>query len=70
MKRPVANAKCLNRAYKAVAQLAAQRSYRSDLRQSAVERVSSFRHAEKEVKPDYETKLRGKKAQKAAEAEA
>lgn len=57
------------KAYKAVAQLAAQRSYRSDLRQPAVERVSAIRSAERAVKPDYETKLRGKKAQKAAETE-
>ncbi|KAM0334094.1 hypothetical protein ACHAQA_001114 [Verticillium albo-atrum] len=55
--------------YKAVANLAARRSYRSDLRQSAVERVSALRYAQKAVKADPEQKLRGKKAKKAAAAD-
>ncbi|ROT38818.1 60S ribosomal protein L28 [Sodiomyces alkalinus F11] len=55
--------------YKAVANLAARRSYRSDLRQAAVERVSALRRAERPVKPEPERKLRGNKAKKAAAAE-
>lgn len=58
------------RSYKAVAQLAAARSYRSDIRQTAVERVSAVRRSEKAYKEVPESKPRGKKAQKAAETEA
>ncbi|KAL2754666.1 hypothetical protein ACRALDRAFT_2091308, partial [Sodiomyces alcalophilus JCM 7366] len=52
--------------YRAVANLAARRSYRSDLRESAVQRVSALRRAERPVKPEPERALRGNKAKKAA----
>lgn len=57
-----------SRIYKSVANLAARRSYRSDLRQSAIERVSAIRRSRRAVRPDPEPKLRGSKAKKAAAA--
>ncbi|CAM1510331.1 Fc.00g006660.m01.CDS01 [Cosmosporella sp. VM-42] len=53
--------------YKAVANQTAKNGYRSDLREAAVQRVSAIRRTQKPVKPSPEPKLRGKKAQKAAE---
>lgn len=56
-----------NRTYKAVANQSAKSGYRSDLREHAVQRVSAIRRSQQPVKADPEPKLRGKKAQKAAE---
>ncbi|KAH6671603.1 60S ribosomal protein L28, partial [Plectosphaerella plurivora] len=56
------------KSYKSVANLAASRSYRSDLRQVAVERVSAVRRSEKAYKEVPESKPRGKKAQNTDEA--
>ena len=56
------------RSYKAVANQTAKSGYRGDLRKHAVERVSAIRRTQLAVKPTPEPKLRGKKAQKAAES--
>ena len=56
-----------NSTYKAVANQTAKNSYRPDLREAAVERVSAIRRSQKTVKPSPEHKLRGNKAKKAAE---
>lgn len=60
--------KTYNRAYKAVAGLAAKKGYRGDLREAAVQRVSAVRRSQLPEKPDPERKLRGKKAQQAQSA--
>ncbi|KAI1085726.1 60S ribosomal protein L28 [Whalleya microplaca] len=54
--------------YAAVANQTAKNSYRPDLREAAVARVSAIRRSQKEPKPTPEQKPRGKKAKKAAEA--
>jgi hypothetical protein len=66
----LSNADCsfVNRAYKAVAGLAAKRGYRGDLREAAVQRVSAIRRSQLPEKPEPEKKLRGKKAQQAQAA--
>jgi large subunit ribosomal protein L28e len=58
---------CRCRTYKSIASSTAKSGYRPDLRQAAVARASAIRKSQKPVKPDPEPKLRGKKAQKAAE---
>ncbi|KAI1816762.1 60S ribosomal protein L28 [Poronia punctata] len=60
--------KSTRKTYVAVANQAAKNSYRPDLRQAAVARVSAIRKSEKEPKPTPETKPRGNKAKKAAES--
>merc|ERR1712000_257747 len=57
------------KAYKSVANQTAKNGYRPDLREAAVQRVSAIRQSQRPVKPEPETKLRGKRAQKAKEAE-
>ncbi|KAI0480359.1 60S ribosomal protein L28 [Xylariaceae sp. FL0804] len=52
--------------YKSVANSASKNSYRPDLREAAVARVSAIRKSQKEPKPDRETKPRGAKAKEAA----
>lgn len=56
------------RSYKAVANQTARAGYRADLRSHAVERVSAIRRTQGTPKADYEVKLRGNKAKKAAES--
>ena len=56
------------RGYRAVASQTARNSYRADLREAAVQRVSAIRRTQLSAKPEAEPKLRGKKAQKAAAA--
>ncbi|PHH80007.1 hypothetical protein CDD80_3136 [Ophiocordyceps camponoti-rufipedis] len=53
--------------YRAVANQAAKRGYRADLRSAAVERISAIRRSQRPAKPAPEPKLRGNKAKKAAE---
>merc|ERR1712072_1630924 len=57
------------KAYKSVANQTAKNGYRPDLREAAVQRVSAIRQSQRPAKPEPETKLRGKRAQKAKEAE-
>ncbi|KAK8026873.1 ribosomal protein L28e [Apiospora marii] len=52
----------------AVANQTAKNSYRPDLREVAVQRVSAIRRSQRPVKPEPEQKLRGNKAKKAAAA--
>ncbi|KAK7965080.1 ribosomal protein l28e protein [Apiospora sp. TS-2023a] len=54
--------------YKAVANQTAKNSYRPDLREVAVQRVSAIRRSQRPVKPEPQQKLRGNKAKKAAAA--
>merc|ERR1712025_1437327 len=54
---------------KAIGNQTAKNGYRPDLREAAVQRVSAIRQSQRPVKPEPETKLRGKRAQKAKEAE-
>ena len=57
------------RIYKTVANKAAQSGYREDLIEAAVQRVSAIRRSQRPVKTtEYEKKVRGVKAKKAAEA--
>lgn len=56
------------RSYKVVANQTARAGYRADLRSHAVERVSAIRRTQGTPKADYEVKLRGNKAKKAAES--
>ncbi|PMB65456.1 putative 60S ribosomal protein L28e [Beauveria bassiana] len=67
-KTNISGAKSTRKAYKAVANQSTRNGYRADLRQHAVERVSAIRRAQRPVKETAEPKLRGKKAQKAAES--
>ncbi|KAI1333763.1 60S ribosomal protein L28 [Xylariaceae sp. FL0016] len=60
--------KSSRKTYKAVANQTAKNSYRPDLREAAVARVSAIRKSQKPVKPEPEQKLRGNKAKKAAES--
>lgn len=53
--------------YKSVVSSTAKKGYRSDLRAEAVARSSAVRQSQRENKKDYEKKLRGAKARKAAE---
>lgn len=53
-------------AYKSVANQTAKNGYRPDLREAAVQRVSAIKQSQRAVKPEPETKLRGKKAKEAA----
>ncbi|KAJ4407324.1 hypothetical protein N0V91_003908 [Didymella pomorum] len=56
--------------YSAIVNSTAKRNYRPDLRKDAVARASAIRKAGKPVKASPAQKLRGAKAQKAAEASA
>ncbi|KAF1361940.1 ribosomal protein L28e [Lizonia empirigonia] len=56
--------------YSAIVNSTTKRGYRPDLRKDAVARASAIRKAGKPVKASPASKLRGKKAQKAAEASA
>ncbi|KAK8149738.1 hypothetical protein G3M48_005819 [Beauveria asiatica] len=67
-KTNISGAKSTRKAYKAVANQTTKNGYRADLRQHAVERVSAIRRAQRPVKETAEPKLRGKKAEKAAES--
>ena len=58
------------RIYSAIVNSTTKRNYRPDLRKDAVARASAIRKANKPVKASPAQKLRGKKAQKAAEASA
>jgi hypothetical protein len=58
------------RIYSAIVNSTAKRNYRPDLRKDAVARASAIRKAGKPVKASPAQKLRGAKAQKAAEASA
>ncbi|KAK3374971.1 ribosomal L28e protein family-domain-containing protein [Podospora didyma] len=61
--------KSARKTYKGVANQTAKSGYRADLRQAAVARASAIRKSQKaNTKPDYEHKLRGNAAKKAAEA--
>ncbi|KAK8056588.1 hypothetical protein PG993_001815 [Apiospora rasikravindrae] len=60
--------KSARNSYKAVANQTAKNSYRPDLREVAVQRVSAIRRSQRPVKPEPEQKLRGNKAKKAAAA--
>jgi len=62
--------KSSRKTYKTVANQTAKSGYRPDLRSFAVQRVSAIRRSQRPVKATPERKLRGKKAQKAAEEEA
>ncbi|KAF2160719.1 hypothetical protein M409DRAFT_70251 [Zasmidium cellare ATCC 36951] len=53
--------------YKSVVNSTAKKGYRPDLRAEAVSRASAIRQTQRENKKDYEKKLRGAKARKAAE---
>jgi large subunit ribosomal protein L28e len=63
-------AKSSRKGYRSVANQTAKNSYRADLREAAVQRVSAVRRSQLPVKPESERKLRGKKAKKAAAASA
>lgn len=54
--------------YKSIVSSTAKKGYRPDLRAEAVARASAVRQSQRENKKDYEKKLRGAKAKKAAEA--
>lgn len=58
--------KSARKTYRSVANATARFGYRADLRAAAVARVSAIRRAQREVKADFEVKLRGAKARKAA----
>ncbi|KAM7201044.1 putative ribosomal protein l28e protein [Naviculisporaceae sp. PSN 640] len=60
--------KTARKTYKAVANQAAKRGYRSDLRALAVARVSAIRKSQRPTKADPVKKLRGNAAKKAASA--
>lgn len=61
--------KASRKTYLTVANQTAKNGYRGDLRAAAVERASAIRRSQKPVKADYEVKLRGNRAKKAAAAE-
>lgn len=60
--------KSSRKAYKAIANLAAARGYRMDLRDAAVQRASAIRRSQRPVKASPEPKVRGVQARKAAES--
>jgi large subunit ribosomal protein L28e len=63
----VCNALITNRTYAAIVNSTVKRNYRADLRQDAVARASAIRKSQKPVKADKPSKLRGAKAEAAAE---
>ncbi|KAM7185380.1 60S ribosomal protein L28 [Rhypophila sp. PSN 637] len=60
--------KTSRKTYKAVANMAAKKGYRADLRAAAVARVSAIRKSQRTPKADPVKKLRGNAAKKAASA--
>lgn len=67
--RPSADHYLLSRIYKGVADKTAKNSYRADLREEAVARVSAVRRSQLPKKDAPAQKLRGSKARKAEESE-
>lgn len=67
--RPGADHHLLSRIYKGVADKTAKNSYRADLREEAVARVSAVRRSQLPKKDAPAQKLRGSKARKDEESE-
>ncbi|CAK7243183.1 MAG: hypothetical protein STHCBS139747_004694 [Sporothrix thermara] len=60
--------KSARKTYRSIATQVAKTGYRADLRAAAVARASAIRRSQRPVKADYEVKLRGAAARKAAES--
>ncbi|EFX00650.1 60S ribosomal protein l28 [Grosmannia clavigera kw1407] len=60
--------KSARKTYRSIAGAVAKSGYRADLRAAAIARASAILRAQRPVKADYEVKLRGTKARKAAES--
>ncbi|CAK7265017.1 hypothetical protein SEPCBS119000_001296 [Sporothrix epigloea] len=60
--------KSARKTYRSIATQVAKTGYRADLRAAAVARASAIRRSQLPVKADYEVKLRGAAARKAAES--